>query len=145
MQTFLPYPDFYASAACLDRLRLGKQRIEAMQILRTLSGQSDGWTNHPATLMWRGHLQALASYGIAICDEWRSRGYFDTAGDWFSNWLDTHGTEWTDTMLPAWFGSPPFHASHRSNLLRKHPEHYTQFNWVEPPTLPYVWPSTRDH
>lgn len=32
------------------------------------------------------------------------------------------------------------HASHRSNLLRKEPEHYTQFGWTEPPDLAYVWP-----
>lgn len=35
MQTFLPYPDFARSAACLDRQRLGKQRLEAFQILQT--------------------------------------------------------------------------------------------------------------
>ena len=33
MQTFLPFPDFQQSAAVLDRVRLGKQRVEALQIL----------------------------------------------------------------------------------------------------------------
>ena len=33
MQTFLPYPDFVKSAQCLDYRRLGKQRVEAKQIL----------------------------------------------------------------------------------------------------------------
>jgi len=33
MQTFLPYPDLRDSVACLDNKRLGKQRVEAMQIL----------------------------------------------------------------------------------------------------------------
>ena len=32
MQTFLPYPDFWVSAKMLDDKRLGKQRVEAMQI-----------------------------------------------------------------------------------------------------------------
>ena len=36
MQTFLPYPDFAASAAALDDRRLGKQRVEALQVLRAL-------------------------------------------------------------------------------------------------------------
>ncbi len=36
MITFLPYPNFFDSAACLDRARLGKQRIEAYQILKDL-------------------------------------------------------------------------------------------------------------
>ena len=34
MQTFLPYPDFARSAAVLDRQRLGKQRVEVLQILK---------------------------------------------------------------------------------------------------------------
>lgn len=34
MQTFLPYPDFAESAKVLDNGRLGKQRLEAKQILQ---------------------------------------------------------------------------------------------------------------
>ncbi len=33
MQTFLPYDSYADSAAVLDRARLGKQRVEAKQIL----------------------------------------------------------------------------------------------------------------
>ena len=33
MQTFLPYPDFKKSLQTLDYRRLGKQRIEAYQII----------------------------------------------------------------------------------------------------------------
>lgn len=33
-----------------------------------------------------------------------------------------------------------FHASHRANLLRKDFAHYSQFGWVEDPTMPYYWP-----
>ena len=36
MQTFLPYEDFTKTAQCLDYKRLGKQRVEAYQILRIL-------------------------------------------------------------------------------------------------------------
>lgn len=145
MQTFLPYPDFHASAECLDRQRLGKQRVEAMQILRTITGQSDGWRNHPAIRMWHGHAQALASYGFTVCEVWRTRGYFDTAIDFFDDWLCQHGVAWHDGLLPPWLGSPAFHASHRSNLLRKLPAHYSAFGWTEPHDLPYVWPSIKDH
>lgn len=140
MQTFLPYPDFHESAACLDIRRLGKQRVEVMQILCTITGLSDGWSNHPAVRMWRPFPQALASYGLAICDQWRTHAYQDTCGDWLDQWLDLHGLSWTDSMLPPWLGTPAFHASHRSNLLRKAPSHYTQFGWNEPADLPYVWP-----
>ena len=33
MQTFLPFADFAETAAVLDHRRLGKQRIEVLQIL----------------------------------------------------------------------------------------------------------------
>lgn len=36
MQTFLPYADFAKSAASLDMMRLGKQRVETYQILQKL-------------------------------------------------------------------------------------------------------------
>lgn len=38
MQTFLPYPDFEDSAHALDQLRLGKQRVENLQIMQALLG-----------------------------------------------------------------------------------------------------------
>jgi len=34
MQTFLPYADFARCAEVLDPRRLGKQRVEALQIMR---------------------------------------------------------------------------------------------------------------
>lgn len=36
MQTFLPYASFAATAAVLDDKRLGKQRVETLQVLQTL-------------------------------------------------------------------------------------------------------------
>lgn len=47
MQTFLPYPNFTASAATLDDRRLNKQVVEAWQIL---TGRVPN-RNHPACLM----------------------------------------------------------------------------------------------
>jgi hypothetical protein len=46
-----------------------------------------------------------------------------------------------DSGAPPWLGCDEFHSSHRSNLLRKLPEHYSQFGWSEPNDLPYVWPN----
>ena len=51
MQTFLPYPDFEASAAVLDDRRLGTPRVETYQILRALTWPRYGWKNHPAVRM----------------------------------------------------------------------------------------------
>lgn len=59
MQTFLPYQSFSDSASALDRQRLGKQRVEAWQILQALTGASRGWAHHPAAKMWRGFERAL--------------------------------------------------------------------------------------
>ncbi|HZE02498.1 MAG TPA: MSMEG_6728 family protein, partial [Pseudonocardiaceae bacterium] len=78
MQTFLPYPDFAASAVALDRRRLGKQRVEALQILRALTRERYGWKHHPAVRMWAGYEEALACYAMEICAEWVRRGHADS-------------------------------------------------------------------
>lgn len=44
LQTFLPYSDFEDSVASLDRQRLGKQRVETLQIMQTLLGVKVGNT-----------------------------------------------------------------------------------------------------
>lgn len=139
MQTFLPSRDFVESAVSLDRQRLGKQRVEALQILNTLLGLSSGWQHHPAVKMWRGHEGCLVRYAIIVCGEWRKRGYVDNLIPRFVKMFDTHGIV-SDGTPPSWLGDPAFHASHRSNLLRKKPDHYAAFGWTEPHDLPYVWP-----
>jgi len=138
MQTFLPVPDFAESARLLDTARLGKQRVETYQIVRTLDGVTRGWRNHPAVRMWRGYEPALLRYGLAICDEWDRRGYPDTVRDK----LSAHLREADRAVhLPSWLGDDRLHASHRSNLLRKDPDFYGTYGWTEPPDLPYYWPA----
>ena len=135
MQTFLPLPCYQVSAACLDRQRLGKQRVEVLQLLRALNGESQGWRNHPATRMWDGYLESLVEYGVAVCVEWIRRGYRDTCR------AKIVAHSWGDHPTPPWWlGDEKFHAAHRSNLLRKDPNNYGRFGWSEPTTLPYVWP-----
>lgn len=138
MQTFLPYSDFTASANTLDRLRLGKQRVEVLQILQTLRGtaKNGGWKNHPAVKMWKGYENALVVYGAAVCDVWKSRGYQDTCSEKIAALYDKSA----ESIMPPWLGDEQLHASHRSNLLRKNPSHYGQFKWVERDDLPYIWP-----
>lgn len=135
MQTFLPYPDFNQTMGVLDWKRLGKQRVECKQILNALNG-TGGWSRHPAVLMWRGHALALQYYMDCAIREWVRRGYRNTMPLW--------GTRKpAKRYMPDWLGDPVFHASHRSNLLRKDPTHYGQFGWVEAPDLEYVWPVQR--
>ena len=78
MQTFLPYADFARSAEVLDTRRLGKQRVEVIQIVRALTVPGYAWASHPAVLMWKGHEEALGRYGLAMCDQWLLRGFGDT-------------------------------------------------------------------
>lgn len=139
MQTFLPYPNFAESARCLDRQRLGKQRVECLQLLKALLVPASGWSNHPAAKMWRGRELALLRYGESICCEWLNRGYKDTCLGKMQDLYFAHRQGEENTM-PDWLGDSSFHAAHRSNLLRKSLTHYGQFGWSEPNDLPYVWP-----
>lgn len=129
MQTFLPHPSFSNSARDLDNKRLGKQRVEAYQILRALRGQSKGWINHPATKMWRGYERALSNYLRVMIAEWLSRG--------FKNTMDIPVYD-EEAPMPPWFGDDRVHSSHRANLLRKDPVYYAKY--TEDPTMPYYWP-----
>ena len=132
MQTFLPYPDLADSVACLDSKRLGKQRVEAMQILNVLEGRRTGWKNHPAVKMWTGHTAALHLYKDLCINEWVSRGFNNTM-------VRTATTNDLEPNLPNWWDGD-IHATHRSNLLRKDAAHYGQFGWCETDDLPYHWP-----
>lgn len=146
MQTFVPYEDFESCAKCLDNLRLGKQRVEVLQICNALSQPDHGWQHHPATKMWRHYASILCDYGLAICAEWQRRGYADSCADLIyakmqsRSWLHPQ----IDAKWPWWWGGP-IHSTHRANLLRKRVEHYSQFDWPEFKTdfrnTPYFWPT----
>lgn len=111
MQTFLPYASFKRSAEALDYRRLGKQRVEAYQILRTLYGcEKAGWANHPAVKMWRGYEGALTAYYNCCIQEWICRGYKNNMRRCF--------IAADDVKLPPWFGGK-IHASHREALTYK--------------------------
>lgn len=131
MQTFLPYADVEKSVACLDNKRLGKQRVEAYQILKALKDPSYGWQHHPATKMWRGYEEGLKHYMNACIKEWIRRG--------FKNSMKLEHISFP-VLMPPWVGDEKVHASHRSNLLRKDPVFYGKFGWSETSDLPYIWP-----
>ena len=141
MQTFLPYASFQASAKILDRRRLGKQRVECLQLLQAaLNPLAKGWRHHPACKMWASHLPALCQYGKAICQEWLARGYKDTCLQKICQIEDQLLANGWQTACPPWLGNEAFHDSHKSNLLRKDMLYYGKYGWTVPPTLAYVWP-----
>lgn len=138
MQTFLPYPSFEKSATCLDIKRLGKQIIEVTQIYNALTNPLYGWKNHPAVKMWKSYEMALLNYGLACYNEWKSRRNRNhKSGEIIKMWLYGKNIPF---IYPPWFNDDKFHASHRSNLLRKQPEFYSKFGWIETNNLEYVWP-----
>lgn len=140
MQTFLPFPNYQQSAKVLDYRRLGKQRVETKQILLAMHKTKGGWINHPATKMWRGYEIELCRYGLAMCEEWVERGYNDSLAQFFADSLWSYASDNSNPLVPLWMGDANFHASHRSNLLRKDPLFYSKYKWSEPPDLPYIWP-----
>ena len=136
MQTFLPYSNFQKTAEVLDWRRLGKQRVEGMQIIKTiLTPEQKGWQNHPIVIMWTPYINALKHYTNVMIREWINRGY--------NNTMEIYPVDEmiNDDMVefPHWLGKESFHSSHRANLLRKDYEYYSQFGWTENPEKPYLW------
>lgn len=120
MQTFHPYLSYTKSARCLDRLRLGKQRIEVVQMLRALRGETKGWVNHPVTKRWTGFESALGLYGMLVCTEWIRRGYIDN--QYRKMYELVKGLSRADT--PPWL-TPEFCKEHQALLIKKNPDYYT--------------------
>lgn len=159
MQVFFAFADIKQSLQCLDRHRLGKQRVEAKQILNILYGRttSNAWANHPAVRMFEGYGDFLKLYFNECCFEWTKRGYVNNMEkEFYHNVLIIE--------KPVWFGDYEFHLSHRSNLLRKaiddsngigaggkpkkkstelldRLERHGIIIGQTPSDLPYIWPS----
>lgn len=141
MQTFLPYTDFVECAKVLDYRRLGKQRVECLQILNALilPNAKRGWSNHPAVKMWRGYELNLAKYGLAICNEWIERGYKDTCAFKIANVCFQARQPLGYSKFIEWL-TPDLCLSHQSNLVRKDSAYYGPKFPDVPDNLPYVWP-----
>ena len=148
MQTFLPYPNFALSAHVLDYRRLGKQRVECITILRTISPQNragTGWAHHRCTMMWRGYEAALCLYADCVIKEWKRRGYSNNLpSPRSSDGASTFGypDSWATgkIVVPEWLSLTRLHASHRAALLSKDLAWYQQFCWDESPRQDYWWP-----
>jgi hypothetical protein len=148
MQTFLPHLGWNRSLQSLDDLRLGKQRVEAKQILMILAGESQGYQHHPAVQMWAGFERALCMYGASACYQWRiirdkkcdMYGWFPARDKLYATGQMPWAAEPQRPALPMWLQDPWFMRSHRSNLIRKNPVYYGP-KWPNTPKdMPYLWP-----
>lgn len=138
-------PTAEETARTLDPERLGKQRIEALTSARLVLGQTDkpGWAAHPIVDAWRPYVSWLVQvYVPANLSEWEGRGYRNERSR--EAWRALLPLVEDDEPLPpAWLGSDIIR-SHRSYLLRRHPEWYRRLWPDQPDDLPLLWPA-RDH
>lgn len=156
MQTFLTVPDFREAARHLDITRLQKQLVETLQIMNALVRPGYGWQHHPAVKQWRGYEYALLEYQAIFAKEYRDRGWETDLFEKTYAVLDEHRPGYVldhKCVEPWWLGTEEFHASHRSNLMRKLEEKpnprvpddwYLQWLWTEPTTLEYWWPTRHE-
>ncbi len=148
MQTFVPYADFERTARVLDDKRLGKQRVETLQIIRALTWPGYGWASHPAVLMWKTYEEALGRYGLTCCEVWTERGFGDTCATTMITDLRAIGVDHIRSQaelraagaLPTWLDDESVLLSHRAALVRKEPMIYAERFPDVDPTIPYVWP-----
>jgi len=163
VQTFLPYDNIEKSLICLDDKRLGKQRVEAFQILRlllqlkncsqidsnstTVDKFSRTYKNHPAVLMWEGSEKCLQYYLLTCMRVWSTRK--TKKGVNFSNQQMQKNVEalkidslpaLTPEDYPNWWKNENFFSSHRAMLFKKNPVHYNQFQSDAPKFSDYAWP-----
>jgi len=148
MNTFLPSPDFGTCARVLDNARLLRQIQEASWIANYLAKREDQGIaqgrNHPVFKLWKTAqgkplLAHLYQYLKALNTEYQVRYQVTRDHASFSRckWMPREvqtKISWADLV----------HASHRSKLLQKEPNHYANtfrlFNLprnTEPTS--YVW------
>lgn len=148
----------------LDQARLGKQRVEAYQIVLAYEeatkrnpAKYSGWLNLPAVRMWDGYLPALYVYGILNCMVWRKAGHEDSLLEQFQLrrriWLSTQNNGGDSASAqprrPWWFGHPAMVRTHQTKLYHKNSaawveQHKTATAKHEPMKLPYLWPDPND-
>ena len=140
MQTFFPIPELEANAMILsrDRKRLGKQRVESLQILQILTFYPNSkWRNHPAVLMWENYENYLIEYTIPICKWWTAFGYKDTC----LNKILEFKQYYQGKQKPYWLNNKLFHLSHQSKLIQKNPKVFQDVFHNCPKNLEYYWPT----
>ena len=163
MQTFLPYKDFIQTAKVLDYRRLGKQRVEALQIHNIITGKqkTNGWVNHPAVNMWRGYPEALALYHDSMIHEWVARGYKNSMA-YLSPKASQSGVFYPNVdyrlpsghhrlsegkatiQLPSWVSDQALHQQYKTLLLQKDYQFYKAF-WPTPINYKeheFIWPNS---
>lgn len=115
MQSFITSSCLLTCSKNLDNKRLGKQRLEGVQMLNAMNNPHNrGWKNHPCTEMWRPYQESLKFYINCIIEEWIFRGFKNTM-QFFPQYSE---------QMPDWFHWQSLQRSHKASLLRKNPHFY---------------------
>jgi hypothetical protein len=135
VNTFIVSDDYESTAKILDYKRLGKQRVEAMQLINVLeNSELTGWKNHPATKQWRGHVNELKKYTNEMIKEWIRRGYKNT--------MKLYDVD-ESTCKPWFITWKPMQYSHMASLIRKNKEYYKPYFYKKYPIVyefyTYLW------
>lgn len=141
MQTFITDTNMAISASYLDNKRLGKQRVEALQIFECLIVKETRWKNHPAVQMWKGFEgYLLYDYIIRILNEWELVRKFKNT-KCIEKWYKyTSLVNILNRQKPPWI-TEKFIEAHRSNLIRKDPNYYKPLFPNTQEGLEYIWPT----
>ena len=167
VNTFIIYSDIYQTMKALDYRRLGKQRVEAKQIIDLLEYYDEndefpekGWKNHPAVLSWIGYTNALKAYFNICLLEWVNRGYNNTMesydvkeSKYIARECEFDGKtcifeKKTKYSYPKFVSFPPYLFSHQAALYRKDPKFYDFFDMDELEeyiNIGYLWPNKYDN
>ncbi len=108
--TMMPTSNFNEVASMLSIKDLKYMRIVSLRVLSKLLDTN--LSRRKAVRMWKGHIQALIRYGIAIAEEIVSRGGSDTSMIKFQEIL-VPGRYYK----PIWVYWPKLQASHRAYLV----------------------------
>jgi len=121
---FIPLSDPKEIAKVLDDKRLGKQRVEAKQIITIISGEAKSlaWSNHPVVLMWKGYVSELKYYYDCIVLEWIKRGYVNN----MHLYKDIEKIK-QPKQMPWFMYCKSILLSHQASLLRKNYAHYHKY------------------
>ena len=126
----------------LDYRRLGKQRVEAKQIIDTIENKTDGWKNHPVSKMWKDHVIGLKYYFNCCVDEWVNRGYKNTMIKYdLSDYLLPDGSYDELKLLPWFYYNKQIQESFKASLYRKEPDFYKDIISHDSPYVfhGYIW------
>lgn len=166
MQTFMPYSDFRKVARCLDNKRLGKQRVEAWQIYKTIRRMNlkhrilhedpvdvlgIKWTEEmkkkyiaKLKLGWRNHPIVKMWKGFedglcyyGICMCNEWKKRGYVDNLWIKFFLGLSSLDHNE--IPEWVFDKELNKSHQSNLVRKFPEHYRKYFPKVQDNIPYKW------